>query len=632
MCGICGQAYTAGEIPARETLERMNAALVHRGPDSDGYHLQPGIGLAMRRLAVIDLSTGDQPISNEDGSLWIVFNGEIFNHPQLRRELEQAGHRFKTRSDTECLLHLYEDFGDDLVLKLNGQFAFALWDGSKRKLLLGRDRLGEKPLYYCLQGGRLSFSSELSSLLQGLDEVPQIDLSAIDLYLSLQYIPDPLTVYSGVHSLPPAHLLTWQDGEVTLRRYWQLEYLPKWDLPMPDLEAALREKLQAAVLRRMIADVPLGAHLSGGIDSSIIVALMAEGSALPVETFSVGFEEQTFNELPFARAVSQRYGTHHHEFILEYSHLPETLQTLAWHFGQPFADSSALPLHLLSKLTRQHVTVALNGDGGDDLHAGYPRYGLDPIGDAYLNLPGWITRRVVPGLARRLPDRSEGPVGNSWTNGLKRLENLVQVDRRASILRWSSFFSVDQRRSLWRREFWKESLALQAEALLIQKYESLDGAGSLDRTLQCDLETYLAGDLLVKADRMSMTASLEARSPFLDHELAEWTARLPEALKLHGRKGKYLLKRAFAGALPAEVLRHKKQGFGIPVGKWLRGPLAGWSREVLLGRKDLMQTWFDQRQVANWLDEHQQGREDHGKRLWSLLMLGAWLAVRDRQA
>ncbi|MFN2216046.1 MAG: asparagine synthase (glutamine-hydrolyzing), partial [Anaerolineales bacterium] len=420
MCGICGQVFVDERMPDKDILVRMNSALIHRGPDSDGFYLAPGVGLAMRRLAVIDLSTGDQPISNEDGSLWIVFNGEIFNYKHIRKDLENAGHQFKTDSDTECILHLYEDHGDDCVQYLNGQFAFALWDTSRQRLLLTRDRMGEKPLYYSRQGDTLFFSSELSSLLDGLSAQPPIDLNAIDLYLALQYIPDPLTAYQGISKLPPAHQLVWQNGELQIKRYWQAPFGPKWDQSEDQLLDILRDKLRHAVEIRMISDVPLGAHLSGGIDSSIIVALMAELSDQPIQTFSVGFEEDSFSELPYASAVSKRYGTNHHEFILSYGDIPSTIHNLVDHFGEPFADPSALPLYLLAGATRQHVTVTLNGDGGDDIFAGYQRYWLDPIADTYLKLPKFVTRNLVPALTGLFPDRGEKPVGASLVNGLKR--------------------------------------------------------------------------------------------------------------------------------------------------------------------------------------------------------------------
>jgi asparagine synthase (glutamine-hydrolysing) len=579
----------------------------------------------MRRLAIIDLSTGDQPISNEDQTVWLIMNGEIYNYPQLRADLEKSGHTFRTNADTETIPHLYEDYGDACVEHLRGMFAFALWDVKAQRLLIGRDRFGKKPLYYTIQDGKLYFSSDLHSLMKGLPITPEIDLEAIDLYLSLQYIPDPLTVYKDVYKLPPAHTLTWEQGKLQTRCYWSLKFGPKLQIGRGEAEEMLRQKLREAVRIRLLSDVPLGAHLSGGIDSSIVVALMAELSSQPVKTFSVGFEEQAFSELKYARAVAERYATDHHEFILKYGDIPATIDKLARHFGEPFADASALPLYHLSAVTREYVTVALNGDGGDDLFAGYMRYWLDPWANVYTRLPGLITKKLAPAVSGLIPDRSDKPVGHSISNGLNRLGQLVEIDRRASILRWGSFFSPTQRAALWRREFFAETQMDNAQGRLVSRFEELADGGFLDRTLYSDIHTYLPGDLLVKADRMTMAASLEGRSPLLDHEWAELVARLPEKWKLNGRRGKYLLKSAFGDLLPESVLSHRKQGFGIPVGAWFRGPLDEWAREKLLASGGMLEVWFNQDAMQQLLDEHSSGRIDHGKRLWALVMLNAWL-------
>jgi asparagine synthase (glutamine-hydrolysing) len=613
----------------RGRLEGMNTAISHRGPDSDGFYLAPGIALAMRRLAIIDLSTGDQPIANEDESLWIVFNGEIYNFPDLHEKMQQRGHIFRTRTDTECILHLYEEYGDACVEHLRGMFAFALWDARRQRLLLARDRLGKKPLYYAVRDNVFYFCSEFPGLLKGLPSRPATNLESIDLYLSLQYIPDPLTAYKDVFKLPPAHRLVWQGGQVSLEQYWDFDYAPKHKAPEADLVEELRERLREAVRIRLISDVPLGAHLSGGIDSSVIVALMAEMSDRPVKTFSVGFEEQSFSELPYARAVANRYQTEHHEFTLTYGDIPATLERLAGHFGEPFADPSALPLYHLSKLTREHVTVALNGDGGDENFAGYSRYWLDPWAERYLRAPHFITRGLIPFVGRLLPDRNNLPVGRSLINGIKRLGQLTEIDRRASILRWGSYFSPAQRRELWKEEFSQKISPQNAQDYLASYYEAPTTGSLLDRTLYADLHTYLPGDLLVKADRMTMAASLEGRSPFLDHELVAWSARLPDRLKIQGRIGKHLLRKAFASYLPESIQARGKQGFGIPVGAWFRGPLFQWAQTILIGADSPLGGWFNRPVLQSLLLEHSGGREDHGKRLYALVMLALWADARN---
>ncbi|HEY58939.1 MAG TPA: asparagine synthase (glutamine-hydrolyzing) [Anaerolineae bacterium] len=629
MCGICGLGLSTGAASTTEIQEKvrqMNARLVHRGPDGEGFHFAPGVGLAMRRLAIIDLQTGDQPIPNEDKSLWIVFNGEIYNFPQLRKDLIRRGHRFRTRTDTETIVHLYEEYGPECVHHLRGMFAFALWDAPRRRLFIARDRLGQKPLYYTVQDGTLYFASELPALLTVLSRTPEVSLEALDLYLALQYIPEPLTPYQGVYKLPAAHLLLWHEGRLEVQRYWDLHYTPKWTLSEADLLAELRERVREAVRLRLISDVPLGAHLSGGLDSSIMVAVMAALGNGPVKTFSVGFEEEAFSELAHARTVAQRFATDHHEFVLTYGDIPSTLETLVAHLGEPLADPSVLPLYHLSRLTREHVTVALNGDGGDEAFAGYPRYWWDPWANRYLRLPRWFTQGVVPWLVRYLPDRGDRPVGHSLVNGLKRLAQLPQVDPRASLLRWGSYFGPELREALWRPEHRAWLTPRRAETWLVEHFTVAQAESLLDRTLYADVHTYLPGDLLVKADRMTMAASLEGRSPFLDHELMAWAARLPQRWKVRGLTGKVALRKAFADQLPPEILRRGKQGFGVPVGAWLRGPLRPWMQELLLGDASPLRPWIRREVVARLVEEHATGREDHGKRLWALAVWAMWWA------
>lgn len=621
MCGICGISHSDLRKPGRALLEKMNAAITHRGPDSDGFYIDAGIGLAMRRLSIIDVSGGDQPIANEDESVWIIFNGECYNYPEMRAELERRGHRLATKTDTECIVHYYEDEGDDCLKRLRGMFAFALWDDKKKRLLLGRDRLGKKPMYYTIQNDTIYFGSELSAILTALPHKPEINLEALDLYLSLQYVPDPLTIYQGIFKLLPAHTLVWENGAACVQRYWDFTYQPKWTASEDELVEELRWRLREAVKMRLLSERPLGAHLSGGIDSSIIVAIMSEFAAGPVKTFSAGFEEQSFTELPYARAVAEKYSTDHHEFTLTYGDIPATLEKVAYHFGEPFADASAIPLFHLSMMTREHVTVALNGDGGDEDFAGYQRYWLDGFANAYARAPRFLTRGLIPSIARLFPDNADRPVGRSMVNGLKRLDQIPEIDRRASILRWGSYFSPRQRAALWKPEF--RFNHENAQSLLARQFDFAEGS-YLDKTLYTDLHTYLPGDLLVKADRMTMAASLEGRSPFLDHEVVEWAARVPDRFKVRGRSGKYLLKKAFAKELPKAVKGRGKQGFGIPVPAWFRGPLYNWSKQMLLADGSPLHQWFDRAALAAIIEEHRDARADHGKRLYALAMLAVW--------
>ncbi|HEY59766.1 MAG TPA: asparagine synthase (glutamine-hydrolyzing) [Anaerolineae bacterium] len=629
MCGICGIVHANSQHIDKDRLRKMNAALEHRGPDNEGFFTDRGIGLAMRRLKIIDLATGDQPISNENNMLWVILNGEIYNYISLRKDLIKSGHSFKTNSDTECLLHLFEDHGTSLFQYLRGMFAFALWDKKEQRLLLARDRLGQKPLYYTLQNGSIYFSSELPSLLIGLDEKPDIDLNAIDQYLSLQYIPNPYTPFQGIYKLPAAHFLIWHKSKVTINRYWKLEHLPKLTDPKDALIEQLQTRIREAVKLRMISDVPLGAHLSGGIDSSIIVSEMAQCSSVPVKTFSIGFEENHFSEIPYARTVADYFQTEHTEFILKYKDIPETLETIVNQIGEPLADPSVIPLYFLSKLTRKYVTVALNGDGGDESFAGYQRYWLDPWANLYQKFPSFLTQKCLPAIANHIPDKSERPIGASFINGLKRLKTVAKVNSSASILRWSSYFSLEQKRKLWKHQFKHLLKTDQAERYLSCLFEGAYATRFLDRTLYTDISSYLPSNLLVKADRMTMAHSLEARSPFLDHKLVSWAASLPVKMKVRQFKGKYLLRKAYSKQLPKTVMSRGKQGFGIPISKWFRGPLLDWGQELLLNNNGVFNEWFEKSEIRKLFTEHKSGKYDHGKRIWALVVLNLWCKLQE---
>jgi asparagine synthase (glutamine-hydrolysing) len=630
MCGICGILHNDPARPVDTALlQRMSDRLRHRGPDSAGAAVRGPLGLAMRRLAIVDRAGGEQPIASEDGAVTVVFNGEIYNFRALRAELQALGHRFASASDTEVLVHAYEQWGDAMLPRLNGMFAFALWDATHRRLLLARDRMGEKPLYWhhSREHG-LVWGSEAKALLEAPWLERRIDPLALHHYLTLQYTPDPLTIYAGVQQLPAAHKLVLEAGEAPrVERWWQLAFEPK--LAPSDAEAIAQARLLlgAAVERQLVGEVPLGAFLSGGIDSSIVVALMAERSAAPVRTFSIGFDERRFSETQYARLVAARYRTEHHEFVFRPADLVGAIEGVAAAADEPFADPAALPLFELARQARRHVTVALSGDGGDETLAGYRRYALDGWLQPYAALPAWLTQRAVPAAVGRIPELYGLPEDRNPITGLKRLGQFSAVSHKASLVRWGSYFSHGEKLALY-SDRWRDELAGSDTAgWIAAAYDGARAATLLDRTLAADHATYLAGDLLPKTDRATMAHSLEARAPFLDAEWVEWTARLPARLKLRGGRTKWLLGAAFGELLPPAVAARGKQGFGVPVGAWLRGELRGWAQERLLGNPALDE-WLRPAAVRALLDEHASGRANHGKKLWALLMLGVWMEQR----
>ena len=630
MCGICGFVTPrGGEGELRRSLAAMSGAIAHRGPDGEGaYHdfsaNGGGASLGHRRLAIIDLATGDQPLFNETRSLAIVFNGEIYNFQALRDELTARGHVFASRSDTEVIIHLYEELGPACVTKLRGMFALALWDAGRRELFLARDPFGKKPLYYATVDGALVFGSEPKAVLAFPGVTARLDASAVAHYLTLQHVPEPATGFVGIASLPPAHTLVWRDGRAGLARYWQLDYLPKAAGSVAVLAGELRQRVTEAVRLRLVSDVPLGAHLSGGVDSAIVTAVTAGLTDQPVRTFSIGFAEEAFNETPKARAVAERCGTRHTEFTVGFDAARDVMADVVAATDMPFADPSALAAWHLCRLTREHVTVALNGDGGDEMFAGYQRYWLDPLADLYGRLPHAVTQRFVPWLADRLPGRADVPVEADWRAGLKRLAQAVRLPRAASLVRWGSYFSPWDRDALLRPEFARAARPCDTVAL----YEAVQAAAradnALDRTLFADVSVYLPGDLLVKADRMAMAHGLEGRSPFLDVELAAFAARLPARLKQRGLTGKYLLRRAFADLLPPGIASQPKRGFGLPVAGWFRGPLRDYARDLLAGGR-VSRDVARPEAIRALLADHESGRADHGKRIFALVMLELWL-------
>lgn len=630
MCGIAGILDLKGRGVERSRVERLCAQLVHRGPDEEGYYAGGGVALGQRRLSIIDLSSGRQPMGNEDGTVWVTFNGEIYNFQELRLELESQGHRFATSSDTEVILHAYEQHGEACLSRFRGMFAFAIWDSNRKRLFLARDRVGKKPLFYVEADGQFVFASELQALLQHPGVSREPDLSAIDDYLTYGYVPAPSTAFRGVFKLPPAHHLTIQltdDGAGVRERkvecYWSLDYQPKLDLDEEDAADALLDVLTEAVRLRMVADVPLGALLSGGVDSSVVVALMSRLSSRPVKTFSIGFDEKEFNELPYARLVARRYGTDHNELIVR-PDAQEVIPTLVRHYGEPFADSSAIPSYYVAQLTRQHVKVALNGDGGDESFAGYDRYWATGLADKYQKIPSALRRRVIEPLAALVPDSL--PRKNRLGRG-KRFLEAASEPASLRYLRWVTYFSPEQKRHLYTPEFQDRLAGHDGKTWLLNLFDELrrGGAHGLDAILAVDVRSYLPYDLLVKMDIATMANSLEARSPFLDHKVMEFSAQLPSRFKIRGSTQKYLLKKIARKLLPAECLDRRKMGFGVPVGEWMRGPLRPLLEDVLLSPRHAQRGLFEPEAVREMVRAHVEGSKDNTFRLWALFWLELWM-------
>jgi asparagine synthase (glutamine-hydrolysing) len=632
MCGITGAVWSAaGAALSPDVLARMTAALAHRGPDDSGsyqsaFHLRPGYGampgvaLGHRRLSIIDVAGGHQPLANEDESVWIAFNGEIYNHRELRMRLEGSGHRFRSRSDTETIVHLYEDEGLDFLRHMNGMFALAIWDANHRRLVLARDRLGEKPLYYRLEAERLLFASELKSLLEVPGVSREIDPQALDEYLTYQYVPHPRTIFRGFCKLPPAHYGVYADGRWTTRCYWQPNFNYENPAPAGEYVEQLRELLASSVRMRLESDVPLGAFLSGGVDSALIVGLMQQSMGRQVKTFSIGFGHQEFDETAAARETANRLGSEHHEFRVE-AHCVDILPRLVWHYDEPFADSSAIPTYYVAKLTRQHVTVALTGDGGDELFAGYSRYRAVRLASRLDRLPAWLRRAAGSPLWQRA---ARGRSQRSLLRRAVRFGEALGYRPARRYLDWMSMFNEPRRAELYTDGFLAklpdaDPLEFLAAAMARSRSRDAVTAASL-----ADLVTYLPCDLMTKVDIASMANSLECRAPFLDHRVVELAARMPIGYKLRRGRGKRILRDAFGELLPAALVRRPKMGFGVPLAHWFRDELRDLARDVLLEPRAAARGYFRPEVVRRMLDEHQAGTFDHAYRLWGLLFLELW--------
>lgn len=620
MCGIAGFAvdnaangWPEGAEGPEARLSGMCAAIRHRGPDDEGTYVGAGVALGMRRLSIIDLATGHQPIHNEDRTVWVVFNGEIYNYAALRSDLEGRGHRFYTASDTETIVHAYEEWGEAAFGRLRGMFAIAVWDTRERALLLARDRVGIKPLYYAVSGDRLAFGSEIKSILAGNDVAPALDVEALDHYLSFLYTPADASMFAGIRKLPPGHLLRWQHGTARVRRYWEL---PADEL-MPESEGAVVEELRAvlrdAVRSHLMSDVPLGAFLSGGVDSSLVVGLMSEASARPVKTFSIGFDDPRYDELEHARVVAKHFGTDHHEFVVKPDALA-ILDQLVAHFDEPFADSSAIPTWYVSQLARRHVTVVLSGDGGDELFGGYDRYFPHPRVAAF--------DRWAPPGSRAVASRAWPwlPHGMTGKNFLRR----VAGDDRARYLDQIGYFQPDEKQALLTRDVRHAIGDADAHERLGRHFARLHRLPWPGQMMHFDFETYLPEDILTKVDRMSMAHSIEARVPLLDNDVVDFAARVPASLKIRNGRRKHILKETAAGLLPAEILNRPKQGFAVPLGMWFREGLRDFFADVLLSPRTRQRGYFEPPFIERLIREHVTDRREHTLRLWALAVFEIW--------
>lgn len=635
MCGICGASWTdRGHGPTESQLRAMTDRLRHRGPDDEGTYRDAHAALGFRRLSIMDVAGGHQPMSNEDGTVWVVFNGEIYNYPSLHHRLEARGHTLRTRADTEVLPHLYEDEGPGLFRLLRGMFAVAIWDSPRRRLVLGRDRMGEKPLYYRVTADRIVFASELKALLVlPEEEVPRrVDPLAVDRYLAFGYVPHPGTILEGVHKLPPAHMAVWHEGKLSLERYWEPDWDREVDRPVEEDAEALRETLSEAVKEQLASDVPLGAFLSGGIDSTIVVGLMTKFASGRVKTFSIGFDDPAYDETSYARKAAEHLGTDHHEFRVD-PQAWELIPSLAEQYDEPFADSSALPTWFVSRETRKHVTVALTGDAGDELFGGYDRYRGVAMATAMERLPVGVRGWMGGPLARALPASSRA---KTRLRAARRWLEAVPMEPEARYARWMTSFDEETRAGLYTDEFLAEigdaagrlkdpSLADPSE-LLARSLRVASKRDPATRAMVSDLLMYLPCDLLMKVDYATMANSLESRAPFLDHRVVELALAMPLSRKLRLRRGrsKVILKKAFADLLPEEIRIRPKMGFGVPLDRWFRGPLAGRLRETLLDPAATGRGLFRREGVERLIEEHESGAKDHAYRLWALMMLELW--------
>jgi asparagine synthase (glutamine-hydrolysing) len=624
MCGITGWINLSSTEQAdgsRGVLHSMCEAIVHRGPDSEGIWMDDTVALGMRRLSIIDLATGDQPVFSEDKSIVAMQNGELYNYRDVRRDLEKKGHRFVTQTDTEIIPHLYEQYGEAFVEHLNGMFAIALWDPQKKKLMLARDRFGEKPLYYGIFDGKLLYASEPKALLAHPSVKRELDLNSLREYLSFDYVPAPRSIYKGISKLPAAHILVVENGEVRTRRYWNLTWQKDGDTPSMDRAAVeLRELLSNAVRMRLVSDVPLGILLSGGVDSSTIAAFAVQHATEKVKTFSIGFEEDSFDESKYARQVAHHLGTEHYEATLSVDTAADLIDDIGAWLDEPLSDGSLIPTFMLSSFVRHHVTVALGGDGGDELFAGYPMYYGHKVARAYNRVPSFIRSGVVAPIVNRLPVSTDNLSFEYKAKRFVRSSDWDIVRRHHS---WFGSFSLDEQQQLLTEDV-RSATTADVYKDAREMLALCDATDDVERMQFLDINFYMAEDILTKVDRAAMAVSLETRAPFLDPRVGQFAASLPLSYKLHGSKGKYILKKALEPLLPANILHRKKKGFGIPIASWLKGRLNPLMHDLLHERRLREQGLFRPEFVSQLIREHESGAASHHKQLWTLLVYQLW--------
>lgn len=618
MCGIAGIVDGRGSVgPGPDRVARMLEAIVHRGPDDSGVHDGGPAVLGVRRLSIIDLQGGHQPISNEDGSVWVVFNGEIYNHAALRRELQARGHRFTTVCDTEVIAHAWEEYGEGLVDHFQGMFGFALWDSRTKTFLLGRDRLGIKPVYYAWDGARLVFGSEIKAVLASGLVPREVDLQALYHYVGYEFVPAPATMFRDVRKLPAGHLLTWRDGVLDVRQYWDVSFAPQ-EMPEEEQLAGVRRLLQEAVTKRLMADVPLGVFVSGGLDSTAVLAYAAAATSSPIPTFTIGYKDESFSEWDHARRVARHYGTDHHEIVIE-PITPRLIEDAVWHLDEPMTDLSSIPFWILSKHAREHVTVCLSGEGGDEVFVGYDRFIASKVHERVYSLLPSPVRGLLARLVARLPDQEQK---KGAINLLKRFIEGGLLPADGGHMRWQYFSSARQDRALLKPEMLASIVADPFEP--VRRHRAR--AGQVDRLSQecyVDLRLTMADSVLMKVDKMSMAHSLEVRVPFLDHHLVEFVARIPSARKFPGLRTKALYRKAMRDVLPAFVLERGKQGYSLPIKNWLRAELRPFM-ETLLGTSPLVLEHFNADAVRTLIDQHLRRTHNHNHVLWALMNAALW--------